>query len=116
MIDDTTNDYQAEVRGFAQLEQNISGLVTRIAKKISMPSAMFLYAVGPLTMIMVLSLPTPHVFPRKPRARPILLPVVPLLDEVEGARSMLVLPEPGAGVEADDVLPPLDTHRYHPFT
>lgn len=55
-----------------------------------------------------------YVLPREPRARPILLPVVPLLDVVEGALSMLVLPELGAGVEADDVLAPLDTPRPRP--
>lgn len=55
-----------------------------------------------------------HVLPRNPRARPILPPEAPLLDVVDGALSILVLPELGAGVEADDALAPLDTPRPRP--
>lgn len=60
----------------------------------------------------------PHVLPRKPRARPIPLLEGPLLDVVDGALSILMLPEVGAGVEADVMLAlvfaPLDTPRPRP--
>ena len=55
-----------------------------------------------------------HVLPRKPRARPMLLPGAPLFDVVDGALNRLVLPELGAGVEADETLAPLDTPRPRP--